>query len=201
MCLNDSSNLQFCINQPSLLDWDNLRSYTDCLPMVVDVSRLLLHLESLHVGLQDDVNEGLGEVEQEPDVDHLDICSLGQVVADADEHGCEDKHHCNIQWYHSLKWIKNQKEILQKKILLHFWNEKTWNLVSTSSLEAFQFRIFVFFLQRLSYNEGHLSSKAVFHQRLYRTRLPSKSHLPSKVVFHQRLSSIIGRLSSEVIFH
>ena len=38
------------------------------------------------------LNEGKQEVEDEPDVDHLDVGRLGQVVRHIDEHGRQHKH-------------------------------------------------------------------------------------------------------------
>ena len=77
-------------------------SHTDFLSMVVYFP-LLSASQGLYVCLHDDVNKGLEQVEEEPDVDHLDIGSLGQIVADVDEHRCQDEHHCNIQGDDSLK--------------------------------------------------------------------------------------------------
>ena len=41
----------------------------------------------LDVGVDDDIYEGLEEVEQQPDVDHLDVGGGREVGADAEEHG------------------------------------------------------------------------------------------------------------------
>ena len=70
--------------------------------MVVDLS-LIVDLEAVHVGRHQDVVERLDQVEEQPDVDHLDVGGLGKVVADTDEHCCEDQHNCHIQRYHSFK--------------------------------------------------------------------------------------------------
>ena len=70
--------------------------------MVVDPS-FLVHLEAVHVGRHQDVVEGLDQVEEQPDVDHLDVGGFGQVVADIDEHCCENQHRRHIQRYHSFK--------------------------------------------------------------------------------------------------
>ena len=70
--------------------------------MVVDLS-FIVHLETVHVGRHQDVVEWLDQVEEQPDVDHLYVGSLGKVVADADEHRGEDQHHGDIQRYHGFK--------------------------------------------------------------------------------------------------
>ena len=71
-------------------------------PMVVDFP-IIIHLEVIHVGRHQDVIEGLDQVEEQPDVDHLDVGGLGKVVADTDEHCSENQHHCDIQRYHGFK--------------------------------------------------------------------------------------------------
>ena len=38
------------------------------------------------------LNEGKQEIEDEPDIDHLDVGRLRQVVRDIDEHGGQHKH-------------------------------------------------------------------------------------------------------------
>ena len=43
---------------------------------------LILRPESVHEGVDDDEKEGHDEVEDEPDVDHLDIGRVGQVRVD-----------------------------------------------------------------------------------------------------------------------
>ena len=63
--------------------------------MVVDVPPLI-RLEIVHIGSHQDVIEGLDKVEEEPNINHLDVGGLGQVVADIDEHGGEDQHGCHI---------------------------------------------------------------------------------------------------------
>ena len=70
--------------------------------MVVDLS-FIVHLETVHVGRHQDVVEGLDQVEEQPDVDHLDVSRLRQIVADIDEHGCEDQHRSDIDRYNRLK--------------------------------------------------------------------------------------------------
>ena len=70
--------------------------------MVVDLS-FIVHLETVHVGCHQDVVEWLDQVEEQPDVDHLDVGGLGKVVADIDEHRSENQHRRHIQRYHGLK--------------------------------------------------------------------------------------------------
>ena len=79
------------------------RSHTNRLAMVVYFPLLSIS-ECLDICLHDDVNEWLEQVKEEPDVDHLDIGSLGEIVTDVDEHRCQDEHHCNIQEDDSLKF-------------------------------------------------------------------------------------------------
>ena len=70
--------------------------------MVVDLA-FIVHLETVHVRRHQDVVEGLDQVEEQPDVDHLDVSRLWQIVADIDEHGCEDQHRGDIDRYNRLK--------------------------------------------------------------------------------------------------
>ena len=70
--------------------------------MMVDLPWLFLCAESFNVSLQENVNKWLEQVEQEPDVDHLDIGRLREVVTHIDEHRCQDKHDGYIQGYDSL---------------------------------------------------------------------------------------------------
>ena len=71
-------------------------------PVMVDLP-LLVHLEVVHVGRHQDVVERLDQVEEQPDVDHLDVGGLGQVVADVDEHGGEHQHGGDVDGDHGLK--------------------------------------------------------------------------------------------------
>ena len=64
--------------------------------MVVDLP-LVVNLEIVHVGGHQDVVEGFDQVEEQPDVDHLNVGGFGKVVADIDEHCCEHQHHRHIQ--------------------------------------------------------------------------------------------------------
>ena len=70
--------------------------------MMVDLPWLFLCAESFNVSLQENVNKWLEQVEPEPDVDHLDIGGLGEVVTHVDEHRRQDKHDGYIQGYDSL---------------------------------------------------------------------------------------------------
>ena len=70
--------------------------------MMVDFT-LLVHLEVVHVGRHQDVVERLDQVEEQPDVDHLDVGGLRKVVANVDEHRSENQHRRHIQRYHSFK--------------------------------------------------------------------------------------------------
>ena len=70
--------------------------------MVVDLP-LIVNLQIVHVGRHQDVVEGLDQVEKQPDVNHLDVGGLRQVLADADEHRGEDQHHCHVQRNHGLE--------------------------------------------------------------------------------------------------
>ena len=42
--------------------------------------------------MDQNLNEWKKEVEDEPNVDHLDVGSFGQVVGDVDEHGGQYEH-------------------------------------------------------------------------------------------------------------
>ena len=64
---------------------------------------LVVHLEVVHVGRHEDVVERLDQVEEQPDIDHLDVGSLRQVLADADEHRGEDQHAGEVDCDHGFK--------------------------------------------------------------------------------------------------
>ena len=70
--------------------------------MVVDLS-FIVHLETVHVRRHQDVVERLDQVEEQPDVDHLDVGGLWKVVADVDEHCCKNQHRRHIQRYYGFK--------------------------------------------------------------------------------------------------
>ena len=71
-------------------------------PMMINLT-FLVHFQKVDIGRHQDVVEGLDQVEQQPDVDHLDVGGLRQVLADADEHRGEDQHHRHVQRYHCFK--------------------------------------------------------------------------------------------------
>ena len=48
--------------------------------------------EGVHIRVDENLNERKQEIEDEPDVDHLDVGGLGQVVRDIDEHGGQHEH-------------------------------------------------------------------------------------------------------------
>ena len=70
--------------------------------MVVDLP-LVVNLEIVHVGGHQDVIEGFDQVKKQPYIDHLDVSSLGKIVANIDEHSCEDQHCSDIDRYNCLK--------------------------------------------------------------------------------------------------
>ena len=84
--------------------YDSIILISDCSgnTMVVDFS-FIVYLETVHVRRHQDVIEWLDQVEEQPDVDHLDVGGLGEIVADIDEHRSENQHRCHIQRYHSFK--------------------------------------------------------------------------------------------------
>ena len=53
--------------------------------------------KGVHVGVDQNLNEWKKEVEDEPNVDHLDVRSFGQVVGDVDEHGGQYEHGYKIR--------------------------------------------------------------------------------------------------------
>ena len=53
---------------------------------------ILVLPEGVHVGVDQDLDEGQQEVEDQPDVDHLDVGRFRQVVGDIDEHGGQHQH-------------------------------------------------------------------------------------------------------------
>ena len=71
-------------------------------PMMINLT-FLVHFQKVYIGRNQDVVERLDQVEEQPDIDHLDVGGLRQVLADADEHRGEDQHHCHVQRNHRLK--------------------------------------------------------------------------------------------------
>ena len=58
----------------------NLWSNADSLAMMVDLSWLFLCAQSFNISLEQNINKRFEQVEQQPDVDHLDVGCLGEVV-------------------------------------------------------------------------------------------------------------------------
>ena len=52
--------------------------------------------QRLDVSLHNDVNEGFEQVEDQPDINHLDVGRRGQALADADEQGRDDEEHGDV---------------------------------------------------------------------------------------------------------
>ena len=52
--------------------------------------------QGLNVSLDDNVDEGFEQVEDEPDVDHLDVGRRGQALTHADEQGCNHEQHGDV---------------------------------------------------------------------------------------------------------
>ena len=44
--------------------------------------------------MKHDLNKRNEQVEDEPDIHHLDVGGLGKVVTHIDEHRCQDQHGC-----------------------------------------------------------------------------------------------------------
>ena len=70
------------------------------LPVVVVSGQILLFYKSwkwirpegVHVGVDQDLDEREQQVEDQPDVDHLDVRRFRQVVRHVDEHGGQHEH-------------------------------------------------------------------------------------------------------------
>ena len=56
-----------------------------------------------NIGLEKNVSEGFEEVEDEAGVNHLDIGSLGEIIAHADKHGGKDQHYGDVERYYCFK--------------------------------------------------------------------------------------------------
>ena len=52
--------------------------------------------QRLYVSLHDDINEGFEQVEDQPDVDHLDVGRRGQALRHADEQGRDHEEHGDV---------------------------------------------------------------------------------------------------------
>ena len=85
------SNLGFVLLYSLVLDaldsFSNVVSPDIDRPAVVVDKPVLLLSQGVHVGVDDDLGEGHEEVEDAPDVHHLDVVGLGQPLTDADEEG------------------------------------------------------------------------------------------------------------------
>ena len=90
----------FLLNYFFLSDCDSFAMMVDSpsLPLLTGVSP-----QAVHVGVEQHQQEGHQKVEDQPDVDHLHIGSGGQVVADADEHCCQDQHGGEVYCYYCFK--------------------------------------------------------------------------------------------------
>ena len=112
-------NPYFFVILPLLQGWwalwcrSYLEDFTIQVPIIVNAHTasdsmviyfpFFVHLQIVHVGRREDVVEGLDQVEEQPDVDHLDVGGLRKVVTDVDEHCSENQHRRHIQRYHSFK--------------------------------------------------------------------------------------------------
>ena len=112
-------NPYFFVILPLLQGWwalwcrSYLEDFTIQVPIIVNAHTasysmviyfpFFVHLQIVHVGRREDVVEGLDEVEEQPDVDHLDVSGLWQTLAHTDEHGGQHQHHCNAQRDHCLE--------------------------------------------------------------------------------------------------
>ena len=78
--------------------------------MVVYFS-VIIASESVHVGVNEDYNEGVEQVEQEPGVHHLHVRGLWKAVTYVDKHRRQHKHGCQVDSNNSLyKITRNQVE-------------------------------------------------------------------------------------------
>ena len=59
--------------------------------------------ESVHVSVDDDEDEGDDEVEDQPDVNHLDVGRRGQALGHADEQSRDDEEHCHVRGDEALE--------------------------------------------------------------------------------------------------
>ena len=59
--------------------------------------------ESVHVCVDQNHNEGVEQVEQQPGIHHLHVGGLGQAVTHVDEHRGQHQHGCQVHSDNSLK--------------------------------------------------------------------------------------------------
>ena len=62
--------------------------------------------------MDENLDKGKEEIEDEPDVDHLDIGSLREIVTYVDEHCCQDQHYRHIQGNNSLRMTSLIKRVI-----------------------------------------------------------------------------------------
>ena len=77
--------------------------------MVVDLPLFIIS-QSVHIGVQQDYDEGLEQVGQEPHVNHLHVGGLWKVVTYVDKHRCQYQHGGQIHSDNSLKKHKCKKD-------------------------------------------------------------------------------------------
>ena len=82
--------------------------------------------QSVHIGVQQDYDEGVEEVEQKPHVHHLHVRGLGEVITHVDEHSRQDQHGGEVYSYHSLD-SKKYKRIL--KLIPTLLKEKLFEII------------------------------------------------------------------------
>ena len=70
--------------------------------MMVDLPLIIIP-ECVHVGVNQHHYEGVEQVKEEPDIHHLHVRGLRQVVANVDEHRSQHQHGGQVYGYHSLE--------------------------------------------------------------------------------------------------
>ena len=70
--------------------------------MMIDLSFIIIP-ESVHVGVDENHNEGVEKVKQQPYIHHLHVGGLGKVVAHVDEHCSQHQHGGQVNSDDSLK--------------------------------------------------------------------------------------------------
>ena len=93
----------------------------------IDFPHFIVPSETVHVSRHQDVVERFDQVEEQPDVDHLDVGGLWKVVADVDEHCCENQHRRHIQRDHGF-----EEELLEILIKFPTLNSKLVQFVMSS---------------------------------------------------------------------
>ena len=78
--------------------------------MMIDLSFIIIP-ESVHVGVDENHNEGVKKVEQQPYIHHLHIGGLGKVVAHVDEHRGQHQHGGQVYSYNRLQIVKSRAKI------------------------------------------------------------------------------------------